>query len=97
MSVEISIEVLKEMTIGEIKKLTEEVRNDIYSGQQKERDFRPNNVSTARGDNFVNVKLIPDSIRQEVEDKIFPFIDKYGYERINLSDYPFEKSRDLLA
>lgn len=75
----------------------EEVRNDIYSGQQKERDFRPNHVSTAKGDNFLNVRLIPDSIRQEVEDKIFPFIDKYGYERIKLSDYPFEKSRDLLA
>ena len=71
------------------------VRNDIYSDTKKEKDFRPNHVSSGRGSNTANMKLVPSGMREEVTERLQPFCDKLGYEAFSFNDVPNELAYDL--
>ena len=72
-----------------------EVRKDIYSDSKKEKDFRPNHVSSGKGSNTANMKLVPSGMREEVTEKLQPFCDKLNYEAFSFKDVPCDLDYDL--
>tara|TARA_B100000214_G_C23957568_1_gene623638 strand:- start:1178 stop:1873 length:696 start_codon:yes stop_codon:yes gene_type:complete len=72
-----------------------EIRKDIYSNNNKEKDFRPNHVSSGKGSNTANMKLVPSGIREEVTDRLQPFCDKLQYKAYSFDGVPCELTYDL--
>jgi len=71
------------------------IAKDMISGTKKIKDFRPFHVSSGKGDNRANLKLIPSELRNESKIILQEFVDQMNYETFDLSEIPSNKNYEL--
>jgi len=73
----------------------ETIAQDMIAGQKKRKDFRPFHVSSGKGDNKANLKLIPEDYRETATTTLQKYIDRHNYETFDLSTLPNDKVFNL--
>ena len=73
----------------------ESIAQDMINESKKRKDFRPFHVSSGKGNNEANLKLIPKDLRNESIESLQPFLDKMEYESFNLSNISDENNYSL--